>query len=236
MIYHKDYIAGAIKDSAWFKELPDEAIQQLAARAFVKRYEADQFFYLVGEQQEYVCCVFNGFVRVSVTSSMGQEFVLTDQHAGSWMGEIALTNGASQVTEALIVEQSDLLLIPASLVRQVGEEHPGLYKNMFYDHMERSRMIYGVLAGMLFYPLKSRLAGRMLDLLEKHGKQGAEGIELDVHMSQLDFARMSMGSRQRVNKIFRDWVKDGLLLKQGDKYVFKDLESLRNEIEVEDVD
>jgi len=55
-----------------------------------------------------------------------------------------------------------------------------------------------------------------------------------MNMSQLDFARMSMGSRQRVNKIFRDWVKDGVLLKQGDKYIATNIELLKREIEAEE--
>ncbi|MBT8114531.1 MAG: Crp/Fnr family transcriptional regulator [Arenicella sp.] len=233
MKFDRDTVTGVIRRSGWFQGLPEEAIEQLKAKAQVKSYEPGQFLYLVGERQLFVYCVLSGVVRVSVTSIMGQEFVLTDLRPESWMGEISLAEGESRVTEAMVVEAADLLQIPAAVVKQTGDKHPILYKNLFLDHMQRSRSIYELLAGMLFYPLRSRLAGRLLDLAEKHGEANAAGVELDVHMSQLDFARMSMGSRQRINKIFRDWVKLGVVEKQGDKYVIKDIPALQKELELE---
>ena len=236
MNFDRAAMTEVVKKCSWFDQLPDNAIAQLAAKAFIKTYDTDQFLYLVGESPEYVYCVQSGRVRLSVSSSIGQEFVLTDFHPGEWLGELALTSGETRVTEAFALEASQVLLIPASSVNQVGSQYPILYKSLFYSHMQRTQDVFGLFAGILFYPLKSRLAGRLLELAKKHGEQGSEGIELDMHMSQLDFARMSMGSRQRVNKIFRDWVKEGLILKQGDKYVIVDLAALRRETVLQDAD
>ena len=41
---------------------------------------------------------------------------------------------------------------------------------------------------------------------------------------------MAVGSRQRVNKIFRDWEKDGLIEQQGDALLILDLEGLKKQI------
>ena len=235
MKFDRAAMTDVVKKSSWFDQLPDSAIAQLIAKAFIKTYDADQFLYLVGDSPEYLYCVRSGRIRISVSSSIGQEFVLTDFHSGDWLGELALTGGETRVTEAFALEKSEVLLISASSVNQVGSEYPILYKSLFYSHMQRTQDVYGLLAGILFYPLKSRLAGRLLELLNKHGAKSSQGIELDMHMSQLDFARMSMGSRQRVNKIFRDWVKDGIILKQGDKYVITDLEALRRETDLQDL-
>ncbi|MEM7361205.1 MAG: Crp/Fnr family transcriptional regulator [Pseudomonadota bacterium] len=228
MKYDQDSIVAVISRADWFDDIPDDAIRLLASKSLVKTYAPDQFIYLVGERPKHIYCVLSGRVRVSVTSSMGQEFVLTDMHAESWLGEASLIGGKTRVLEAAVIEETDILLIPADVVMRVADQYPILYKNLFVEHMERTRQVYELLAGMLFYPLKSRLAGRLLDLAKKHGEPSSDGVELDMHMSQLDFARMSLGSRQRVNKIFRDWVKQDILLKQGDKYVIKDVEALRN--------
>jgi CRP-like cAMP-binding protein len=91
--------------------------------------------------------------------------------------------------------------------------------------------MYDLLAGMVFYPLKSRLAGRILHLVERHGRETADGIALEVKMSQLEFAQMTMGSRQRVNKVLRDWVQRGILRKRNDYYVIVDLAGLQAEVE-----
>jgi CRP/FNR family cyclic AMP-dependent transcriptional regulator len=234
MKHDQSSVIAAIRRADWFENLSEDAIEFLAAKAILKTYAPNQFLYLVGERPKYVYCVMSGRVRVSVTSSMGQEFVLTDLYPDSWLGENSLTEGKTRVLEANVVEESVILMISAKVVNELADQYPILYKNLFTEHMHRTRQIYELLAGMLFYPLKARLAGRMLDLLDKHGEVGEQGIELDIHMSQLDFARMSMGSRQRVNKIFRGWVKQGILLKQGHKYVITNLASLKKETELED--
>ena len=226
----------AIRRADRFEGLPEDAVKFLVGKAILKTYAPNQFVYLVGERPKYVYCVMSGRVRVSVTSSMGQEFVLTDLYPDSWLGEISLIEGKTRVLEASVLDESDILMVSAKVVNELAERYPILYKNLFTEYMHRTRQIYELLAGMLFYPLKARLAGRMLDLLDKHGEVGEQGIELDIHMSQLDFARMSMGSRQRVNKIFRGWVREGILVKQGNKYVVTNLVALKQETVLEDLE
>jgi hypothetical protein len=42
-----------------------------------------------------------------------------------------------------------------------------------------------------------------------------------------------LGSRQRVNKIFREWTEQDILALQGDYYVIYDLNRLKVEINVQ---
>jgi CRP-like cAMP-binding protein len=236
MKYDRETVRSTLLEATWFKDLPEEAIEQLCSRAYVKTYAPNQYLYLIGEALGFVYCVMAGRVRMSVTSSIGQEFVLTDLHPYAWFGESSLVDQETNVQEAWVQEESDVLMIPSSVVVKVADKFPVLYRNLFLNHVKRTRGVYDLLTGMLFYPLKSRLAGRLLHLVKKHGEESGNGIELDMHMSQIDFARMSMGSRQRVNKIFRDWVKQGIMEKDGDKYVIKDVMALRREIDLEDDD
>ena len=50
-----------------------------------------------------------------------------------------------------------------------------------------------------------------------------------MKLSQQDFAKMGMGSRQRVNKIFREWQVKGIYEKVTGKYLIKDIEALKLE-------
>jgi len=89
---------------------------------------------------------------------------------------------------------------------------------------------------MAFYPLRSRLAGRLLALIEEHGQQGAEGVLIDINMSQTDFAQLSLGSRQRINKILSEWRESGIIEVRTNHYVIRDLDALRAELELKDDD
>jgi CRP-like cAMP-binding protein len=109
-----------------------------------------------------------------------------------------------------------------------------MYRNIFIDHTVKSRGLYRLLAGILFYPLSARLAGRLLEQAQLHGVQTEQGVHLDISLSQSDFANLVMGSRPRVNKIFGQWRdKDIVVMVQG-KYLIKDLAALENELELID--
>ena len=49
----------------------------------------------------------------------------------------------------------------------------------------------------------------------------SDGLTLDVRLSEIDFARMSMGSRQRVNTSFREWMYDSVIGKCRDRHIIK---------------
>lgn len=60
------------------------------------------------------------------------------------------------------------------------------------------------------------------------------GICLDIKLSQNDFARLCLGSRQRVNKIFREWTAIGILGMHRDRYLILDTAALQREIVTEE--
>lgn len=230
-IFDKDQIKAHIAESRWFAELPEAAIDKLAASARAKSYQSGEFIYMIGDELNQLFSVINGKVRISLISVEGQKFLLTDLEAGQWFGEGALIKHRLQVQEARVEGDSVLLQIPTRVVLAIAEEYPMIFKNLLFSHFYRIHAVYELLAGMVFYPLKSRLAGRIINLAAKHGRQTADGVKLEVKMSQLEFAQMTMGSRQRVNKVLRGWVQRGILEKQKDYYVILDMDALEDEID-----
>jgi CRP/FNR family cyclic AMP-dependent transcriptional regulator len=110
-----------------------------------------------------------------------------------------------------------------------------LYRNLFVDAGQRSRKMYELMAAIMFYPLRARLAARLINLLTHHGVVVDNGVRLAIKLSQNDFASLCLGSRQRVNKIFREWTEQGILAMQGDYYVIFDLDALKAEINVQEL-
>ena len=171
-----------------------------------------------------------------MTSSVGQEFALTDLEPGQWLGEPALVDKKTRFFDIQVREPSQILIIPRGAVLRIGEEYPIMYKHMFFNHVQKTRGVYKLLAGLMFYPLHSRLAGRLLELADTHGMKTEQGITLDVSLSQNDFAQLSMGSRQRINKIFGKWRELDIVVMQDDHYLIKDIEALKEQLLLIDED
>jgi CRP-like cAMP-binding protein len=219
-----------ITQSPWFQGLPFEAIQELIESAKTVPHEENTYLYRLGDQGHNIYCVLSGAVRIKISSVLGQEFAITDFNVGGWLGEMAITEKPTKMFEAQVLTYSVLLEIPARKIRALAERYPVIYKNLFYEQSERTIGMSELLGGMLFYPLRARLAGRLLWIMRENGIEQDDGTLLDKKISQQELASLTMGSRQRVNKIFREWQEQDIVLMEGQKYFIKDKEALYREI------
>jgi CRP-like cAMP-binding protein len=217
-----------IRLSPWFDNLPQKALDELAAAARWKSFAKDSYLFTALERTSTVFCLLHGCIRICITSVSGQEFAMTDLHEGAWIGDTWLIDDEIRVLEGRVVEEALVLIIPLACVRSIGDRYPEMYKNLFSSHVVMSQGIYEILGGMLL-PLRARLAGRLLQLCRDRGLETAGGTRLNVKLSQKDFASLCLGSRQRVNKILREWSDNDIISFEAGSYVVKNLAALREE-------
>ena len=226
----RDELRQFISQASWFSGAPDAVLEALTDAASLRDYDPGSFVWTTGQKTRDVYGLVSGRLRISMASAMGQEFALIDWEPGAWLGEQALGIDAPNMLEVRVLAPSVLVVIPAQVLLEQGENWPTLYRNLFRAGWVNTRGLYEILSAMLFYPLKARVAGRVLVLIDDHGHRVDEGVLLDIKLSQNDFARLAMGSRQRVNGIFRDWDKQGLVESRGDYLLIKDVDGLQREM------
>jgi CRP/FNR family cyclic AMP-dependent transcriptional regulator len=221
-----DFIAA----SAWFEDAPDAILEKLSQAAKLKRYHANSYLWSMGETNTEIFGVVTGRVRMYASSPMGQEFALVDRAEGYWLGEACLKDDLGRVIGARTLTPADILIIHRQVLQEVGRDWPLLYRNLFLHQVITARGLYELLSGMLFYPLHARVAARLVALAHEHGQPGEDGVLIYIRVSQNDFAHLAMGSRQRVNRIFRDWDKRGLVETRGDLLLIPNLEAFEREL------
>ncbi len=231
-------IQAIIQRCAWFKDLPIDAHEALADAAELRTLGNNSYLWQAGDQPSEIFCVVEGLVRLNIASSMGHEFTIIDMESGHWCNETALVNDDRRISNAQVKGEALLLALPNQAVIKVGEDYPQLYKAIFTDYTKRTTGLYELMEGMFFHPLKVRLAGRILYLIEHYdyGEEADGGTYFNVKLSQNDFARLSLGSRQRINKIFREWNEKGIVLMRSDRYFIPDMDALARETEQTDPD
>ncbi len=229
-------IQAIVSRSPWFSELSGEGMQQLVDASQIRVYEKNAYLYRTGDVSGDVYCVLSGRIRLFLTSTLGQEYAINDIEAEFWLGEQFLVGDRPAVLDAQVAETATVLVIPRAIVLQVADADNSVYKMLFEHTMQRSRGIFMLLQGMAFYPLRSRLAGWILSLIEEHGEQSADGIYLDINLSQSDLAQLSLGSRQRINKILSEWRDQGIIDNRASRYLIRDVEALTRETELKDGD
>jgi len=222
-----------IARSPWFEGLPNEALERLVSAAKTRSYRKGSFLYNTGEKSGDIYCILTGRIRMLLSSSIGQEYAVRDLDPESWLGEQFLCGDNPTSLDAYVYQDTTVLQIPRRTVLEIAEQYPHVYRRLFEHTIKRTRGVFLLLQGMAFYPLKSRLAGWILELLEKHGQDTPQGKFLDINLSQNDLAQLSLGSRQRVNKILGEWRERGIIKLQDNGYLINDIVALQKEMEIQ---
>jgi len=223
-------IRSFIQQSNWFTDIPEHLLDELVSASKVTELPANHYVWTLAEQTSSVYGVLSGRVRTAISSTMGHEFAINDCDVGAWLGAPCLVTDGGRVIEAKTLTATSLVVISRQHMLSLAERWPLLYRNLMRHNVEESRGLYVLLTGMAFYPLSARVAGRIVELAREQGNSVADGVLLASKLSQNDFAQLAVGSRQRVNKIFREWEKDGLIEQQGDALLIRNLEGLEMQI------
>lgn len=199
-------ILSAIKTSAWFRGLPNDVVESLTDVAKVARYETGQIVYGVKSEQKHVYGILNGQVKISLVGGEEQYFSIIDFHNHFWFGDSSLLNSQSNVIDVTVLKNSEIIIIPAIELQAIADQCPAIYRNLYYDKSRQVQLIYNMFTSVLTYPLTARLSLRLLALVDERGFNSSQGTCLTPAPTITEWARLAMGSEQRVEKIIQKWI------------------------------
>jgi CRP/FNR family cyclic AMP-dependent transcriptional regulator len=221
---------GVVKNQGWFIGLNDQEISRLLEFSELTTFATEQVVYTAGSRQDNLFCVVDGLIKISIIGDEGDIFPLIIWEAGNWFGEGALHDDSVMPLEASAAAKTKVLVVPIAAIDSALDNSAVFYKNILRDMIGRTQQLYHLVELLLFKTLQARVAARILHLINLIGEATPEGIKLPLDFSQSDIARMSGGSRQRVNKIFRVWSSSGVVTKQGGWYMVHDVGALEAEV------
>ena len=115
-----------------------------------RKYRAGQLVYLQGTHPDCFFYLISGSVRSFISSSSGEERVLTVHRAGDLMGEASFFDGCSRVTSAMALEECLILTVDQGQLDAAFQRHPALALpmlrylartvRMLSDHVEASSL------------------------------------------------------------------------------------------------
>jgi len=219
----------ALSKTALFNSLTPTELEHLAIMSKLLTIDPQQVLFMKGDAGDRLFIVIKGIVRISSMSADGRETTLNLMGAGQMFGEIAVLDGGQRTADATAVDVTELLAIERRDLFAFLERHPKCCIRMLANCAERLRWISGLLEDANYLDLSARLAKRLLLLARMFGRSVAEGIRIDIRLSQQDLATHMNVTRESVNKMIHAWEQDGLV-KTGRGWVV-----VRNELALEDL-
>jgi CRP-like cAMP-binding protein len=156
-----------------------------------------------GEPGERVMILEEGRVKVTRIEPGGHETMLSIRDPGDLMGEVSMIDERPRLATVTALERVRALVIASSVFRAHLERTPHVAVALLEVEMRRFRETTLKRSQFAASDTTGRLAARIVELGERYGAEGEDGIEIDVALTQDDIAAWTGASRAGVAKAFQ---------------------------------
>jgi CRP/FNR family cyclic AMP-dependent transcriptional regulator len=200
----------------------------LAALARPRTLAAGAVLYYECDPADGLYLVRAGTVALSRGAADGQETILALVGPGGIVGMLELVDDGAREATAMALDPVELLFVPRdTFMVQVATDPERLW-SVTRALGAGLRRGHDLVADLVFLDARERLAKRLLELGDSHGRQGADGaIEIGLRLAQRDLAGLVGASRESVNKAIRDLREGGAIAVVGGRVSLLDRAALR---------
>ena len=156
-----------------------------------------------GDLGERVFLIESGWVTLRSAGPDGEEMILALRGPGEVVGEMSAFDGAPRTATALAVDQVVAVVAPARSVAAALEKDVAAANDFArilvarLRESDRQRVEFTVLDTL------ARVARRLIDLADRFGQPTAEGVKVELPLSQEELASWCGASREATVKALR---------------------------------
>jgi CRP-like cAMP-binding protein len=194
-----------------FSSIDDQALTDLAAHAYRRRYAAGEQIFHIGSPGQSLMAVCSGTVRITFPSIKGKEIILSDLTASEVFGEMSLLDGNERSADAMALTNCELMILERHHTVSFLEKNPQICLKLLNVLCGRLRRANELVADIAFYDLPMRLAKTILRLAKGSTKPGESAMKTKLSCSQMELANMIGASRENVNRCLNDWQRRGIV-------------------------
>ena len=194
-----------------FSELPPSRLAELAQMVRRRTYHRGETIFHKGDPGDSLYLITDGQVKIVLPSEAGEEMTLGVLQTGDMFGELALFDGLPRSATMVAVENTEVLLLYRDDFLGFVGRNPEVATALLGVLSRRLRATNEWIEDAIFLDVPGRLAKRLLDLADRHGRQTDRGVEIDLKLTQQDLAAMVGATRESVNKHL-GWMRDHRLI------------------------
>jgi CRP/FNR family transcriptional regulator, cyclic AMP receptor protein len=197
-----------------FATLSPEDRQGLEVRLRSRRYPRGETLFVRGDPGSYLYIIESGSVKIALTSSEGKEMILAVLAEGDFFGELALLDGEPRSADAVMVDDTRLMILPREEFLRYVESRPRVALHALAVLSRRLRQTDQLVHDAVFFDVAGRLASVILRLAETIGQPVGSGVTISRRLTQVELAEMIGTTRESVNKWLGFYERQGIIRSQ----------------------
>jgi CRP/FNR family cyclic AMP-dependent transcriptional regulator len=148
---------------------------------------------------------------VSVISEDGKELSFFIISENDIFGELALLDGERRSATVTAIGPCELLILHHKDFNELLKQHQLIGLRLLSILAGRVRATTELYESSVFIEIPGRLAGKLLELAEEHGKETEDGVQIELKLSQYELGTLINASRESVNKQLKAWQSQGIV-------------------------
>ena len=222
----------ALRLVPFFANMKQDEADGLAQRLIMRRFSAGQIIFHHGDPGGLLYIIIKGKVKIAHSTPEGQEAFLAILGSGDFFGELALLDDFPRSATAEALEPTETLTLHREDFMRYIRSNPDFSLHVLHTLAQHIRRLNNQISDIFFLDLPGRLARTLLQLSEQHGRQTADGIVIDLSLTQTDLAEMTGATRVSVNKALGRFRRANWVYVKGRRFTILDQEALLNLIQI----
>jgi CRP/FNR family transcriptional regulator len=217
--------------SALFRELPEDAVAELAAHSIERRVRQGQILFTANEPASGFYVVLSGSVRAFRENIEGREQTIHVERAGGTLAEVAVFDGGPYPSNAVAEEDSEVLFLTTEDVRHFMLRHPQAALTALAVMAKKLRTVASLAEQLALKDVSQRIATLLLEEARRVAPKLQDGISFSLPLSHSQLASRLGSVREVVTRGLQKLVQHGIIEVRGHRIVVLNVKALRAQAE-----
>nr|WP_242677172.1 Crp/Fnr family transcriptional regulator [Streptomonospora litoralis] len=216
-----------LRKAPLFEALDEEGAAALRASVSEVRLGRGQTLFSEGDEGDRLYVILSGKVKLTRAAVDGRENLLSVLGPSEMFGELSLFDPRPRTASAIAVTDAVMAGLGHDDLRPFIAQQPQVSLQLLKALASRLRRTNDVMSDLVFTDVPGRVAGQLLDLADRFGKEGEDGLHVHHDLTQEELAQLVGASRETVNKALAEFALRGWLRIEAKAVVLLDVERMR---------
>jgi CRP-like cAMP-binding protein len=219
-----------LKQSPLFNSLENADLEGLVSSMRVQSLKQGQALFYKGDEGTALYIIKRGAIKIVLPSKIGDEIIVTIFTVNDFFGEMALLDGEPRSANAVAIEPTEVFVLNRNNFLSFLKSNINAIQSILSSLSKRLRLTDEFLEDTCFLSISARLAKKLVELAESHGKKEEDIVNIDLNLTQKELGDMIGATRESTNKELKMLRDRGLISTDGNRIKIHDMVRLKRRI------
>jgi CRP/FNR family cyclic AMP-dependent transcriptional regulator len=220
-------VEDTLRRAPLFQGLDDAAAENLRTRMADLDVARGRTIFHEGDPGDALYVVLTGKIKLVRHAPDGRENLLAVLGPAEMFGELSVFDPGPRQTTATAVTKARVKRLLQAEVGPWLAEHPEVALSLLHQLAARLRRTSETAADLVFTDVPGRVAKALLELSQRFGVSGPDGLRVHHDLTQEELAQLVGASRETVNKALAEFAQRGWIKLEQKSVTLTDVERLR---------